>query len=150
MIYLFLGSSPAHLEPKLQLSICLKYQWPSKLCFKKVKAIFVLWTYLLRKKWGSKQIVTTMNTSSNKLQKYYSWGKIKGPHMQPNQCDYTSTVYLQCIWGGIWKSTLGINHTNAINVTLHLVMHWAWRNIWTFTQEKNHTNAAIVTIHLLH
>ena len=149
MIYLFLGSSPAHLEPKLQLSICLKYQWPSKLCFKKVKAIFVLWTYLLRKKWGSKQIVTTMNTSSNKVCKNTTVEeRLKGHTC--NQCDYTSTVYLQCIWGGIWKSTLGINHTNAINVTLHLVMHWAWRNIWTFTQEKNHTNAAIVTIHLLH
>ena len=84
MIYLFLGSSPAHLEPKLQLSICLKYQWPSKLCFKKVKAIFVLWTYLLRKKWGS---ITNCHHNEylfqQSLQKYYSWGKIKGPHMQP-------------------------------------------------------------------
>ena len=54
----------------------------------------------------------------------------------------------QTVWKVIWKLTLGVSHTNATNVTLHLFGKATWGNIWNGTLERNRSNATFASLHL--
>ena len=65
---------------------------------------------------------------------------------QTNAINVTMLLLVQAILGNIWKRTVEKSQTNATNATMPLLVQTFWETIWKRTVEKSQTNATNVTL----